>query len=34
MAEVVEFESDKVFTRTHFNNFGHLLVFVFYAEWN
>lgn len=29
-----QFASDKVLTRTLFNNFGHLLVFVFYAEWN
>jgi hypothetical protein len=34
MAEVVQFDSDKVLTRTLFNNFGSLLVFVFYAEWN
>jgi len=34
MTNIVEFESDKVLTRTLFNNFNSLLVFVFYAEWN
>jgi Grx4 family monothiol glutaredoxin len=29
-----EFGSDKELTRTLFNNFGKLLVFTFYAEWN
>ena len=34
MAHITEFDSDKVLTRTLFNNFGKLLVFIFYAEWN
>ena len=34
MNHIVEFESDKVLTRTLFNNFSSLLVFVFYADWN
>jgi hypothetical protein len=34
MSHVSEFDSDKVLTRTLFNNFNSLLVFVFYAEWN
>lgn len=29
-----EFESDKVLLRTLMNNFGSILVFIFYAEWN
>ena len=34
MSEIVHLESDKIINRTLFNNFGKLLVFVFYAEWN
>lgn len=34
MAQVVEFESDKFLTRTLFNNFGKLLVFVFFSDAN
>ena len=31
---VVKLEQDKFLTRTLFNNFGSVLVFIFYAEWN
>ena len=34
MSQVAALESDKVINRTLFNNFGKLLVLVFYAEWN
>ena len=34
MSEIVHLENDKFINRTLFNNFGKLLVFVFYAEWN
>lgn len=34
MSQVQEFESDRVLTRTLFNNFNSLLVFIFYADWN
>lgn len=29
-----ELESDRPLTRTLLNNFGQLLVLVFYADWN
>ncbi len=33
-ANITDFESDKDLMRTLMNNFGHLLVFVFYSDAN
>ena len=32
--KITKFESDKDLMKTLMNNFGSILVFLFYADWN